>query len=87
MACPLPTLPPPPAFSDFGSPLEIEKNGMLRATFVGEGKLDELEMMFDGIAVHQQLQKAMGVSEPSQAKGCGYIHTRVAVIRAFRTLS
>ncbi|CAM9319484.1 unnamed protein product [Ectocarpus sp. 6 AP-2014] len=45
---------------DFGSPLEVEKNGMLRAAFVEGGKLDELEMMFDGIAVHQQLQKAMG---------------------------
>ncbi|CAN0357001.1 unnamed protein product, partial [Hapterophycus canaliculatus] len=46
---------------DFGSPLEVEKNGMLRAAFGEEGKLDELEMMFDGIAVHQQLQRAMGV--------------------------
>ncbi len=33
---------------------------MLRASFGEEGKLDELEMMFDGIAVHQQLQRAMG---------------------------
>lgn len=36
---------------------------MLRAGFTEDGKLDELEMMFDGVAVHQQLQKAMGVSE------------------------
>lgn len=34
---------------------------MLRAAFGEKGKLDELEMMFDGIAVHQQLQKAVGV--------------------------
>eukprot|EP00903_Cladosiphon_okamuranus_P007108 g6906.t1 len=46
---------------EFGSPLEVEKNGMLRASFGEDGKLDELEMMFDGIAVHQQLQRAMGV--------------------------
>lgn len=34
---------------------------MLRAAFGEGGKLDELEMMFDGVAVHQQLQRAMGV--------------------------
>eukprot|EP00752_Nemacystus_decipiens_P011108 g9869.t1 len=45
---------------DFGSPLEVETNGMLRASFGEDGKLDELEMMFDGVAVHQQLQRAMG---------------------------
>ena len=48
--------------SEFGSPLEVEKSGMLRAGFTDDGKLDELEMMFDGIAVHQQLQRAMGAS-------------------------
>ncbi|CAM9517320.1 unnamed protein product [Scytosiphon promiscuus] len=52
---------------DFGSPLEVEKNGMLRAAFGEEGKLDELEMMFDGIAVHQQLQRAMGRVPPGES--------------------
>lgn len=51
--------PDPPA-SEFGSPLEVEKNGMLRASFGEDGKVDELEMMFDGVAVHQQLQRAIG---------------------------
>ena len=35
---------------------------MVKARFTDDGKLDELEMMFDGVAVHQQLQRAMGVS-------------------------
>lgn len=44
---------------------------MLRASFGEEGKLDELEMMFDGIAVHQQLQRAMGGKQgrPSEIRG------------------
>lgn len=53
----------PSRASEFGSPLEVEKNGMLRASFGEDGKLDELEMMFDGVAVHQQLQRAMGGKE------------------------
>lgn len=64
--------PPPPSCplaSDFGSPLEVEKNGMLRASFGGDGKLDELEMMFDGVAVHQQLYRAMGGEKGGQGKG------------------
>lgn len=62
-----PPRPPPPA-SDFGSPLEVEKNGMLRASFGEDGKLDELEMMFDGVAVHQQLQRAMGGKDRAPAE-------------------
>lgn len=65
---PPPSLSPPPA-SDFGSPLEVEKNGMLRASFGEDGKLDELEMMFDGIAVHQQLQRAIGGKEGREKGG------------------
>ncbi|CAM9667279.1 unnamed protein product [Laminaria digitata] len=38
---------------------------MLRAGFTEDGRLDELEMMFDGVAVHQQLQRAMGCN-PSE---------------------
>ena len=36
---------------------------MLRAAFDDDGKLDELEMMFDGVAVHQQLLRALGVRD------------------------
>lgn len=46
----------------FGSPLEVDVCGMLRASFSDEGKLEELDMMFDGVAAYQQLQRAMGVS-------------------------
>lgn len=34
---------------------------MLRACFAEDGKLEELDVMFDGVAVHQQMQKATGV--------------------------
>ena len=34
---------------------------MLRARFAEDGKLEELDIMFDGVAVHQQIQKATGV--------------------------
>lgn len=53
--------------SDYGSPLEVEQNGMLRAAFAEDGKMNELEMMFDGIAVHQQLQMAMGVRKKKKS--------------------
>lgn len=35
---------------------------MLRACFAEDGKLEEMDVMFDGVAVHQQMQKAVGVS-------------------------
>ncbi|CAM9412901.1 unnamed protein product [Sphacelaria rigidula] len=44
----------------YGSALEVEASGMLRARFAEDGKLEELDMMFDGVAVHQQIQKATG---------------------------
>lgn len=45
----------------YGSALEIEASGMLRACFAEDGKLQELDVMFDGVSVHQQIQKAIRV--------------------------
>lgn len=46
----------------FGSSLEIEASGMLRASFADDGRMEAMDAVFDGIAVHQQMQRATGVS-------------------------
>lgn len=64
LACmlhPFPCLSSCPYTRRYGSALEVEASGMLRARFAEDGKLEELDMMFDGVAVHQQIQKATGV--------------------------
>lgn len=64
LACMLPVFPRLSHFSHtrrYGSALEVEASGMLRARFAEDGKLEELDIMFDGVAVHQQIQKATGV--------------------------
>lgn len=53
--------------------MEIEKSGMLRASFAEDGKLQDLDMMFDAVAVHQQLQRATGVSR--EILPAGYLLT------------
>lgn len=73
----------------FGSPLEVEKNGMLRAVFDEEGKLEDLEMMFDGVAVHQQLLRALEVrgGGESRKKSKWKMENTQNTTRAFCTLS
>jgi PAS domain S-box-containing protein len=46
-----------------GALMEVEKHGMLRAKFAEDGRLEELDMMWDGIAFYHQLQKAAGVED------------------------
>ncbi|CAM9712637.1 unnamed protein product [Chrysoparadoxa australica] len=44
-----------------GAACEMEQSGMIRAQFAEDGRLEELDMMFDAIAWYHQLQKAARV--------------------------
>ncbi|CAM9768532.1 unnamed protein product [Chrysoparadoxa australica] len=44
-----------------GAACELEQSGMIRAQFGNDGKLEEMDMMFDAIAWYQQLSKATRV--------------------------
>ncbi|CAM9125334.1 unnamed protein product, partial [Discosporangium mesarthrocarpum] len=40
-----------------GGLMEAEKKGMLRCCFAADGKMNELDMLFDGIVFDRQLKK------------------------------